>query len=236
MNDRTRPPISPARKLVGRVTALGLLAGCAFVPAGMLAWQLGNTALGTRAWQAADPVAAAEAHQRATTVNLVERWIAWYNLGVAHYDLARWDGAADDFEQAARLAPADAQCQVRLNWSAALEAGGDAMMAAGEPDGALARWAYAKVVLAEVNCANAEARDADVDSLADQWDRARERLDSKTSGQPTQHDAQPDTRSEDPNAQDQLDERQQQAQQQRQQAQDAASQAGGQGGPGERRW
>ncbi|WP_418058815.1 hypothetical protein [Pimelobacter simplex] len=115
-------------------------------------------ALGDRAWRAGDPAAAERSFEISGRLNLVQRWIAPYNRGVAAYGQRRWGDAAGWFEQALDLAPESARCRVALNWSWTLEEAGDELAAAGDRTGAAGRWNEALVVLDRaVGCAEGAA-------------------------------------------------------------------------------
>lgn len=209
----------------------GLVAALLLAAAGVLTFELGLVASGRAALEAGRAEAARQDFDAATRIAVIDRWVPVFNRGVANYHLERWDAAATDFEDAARSAPAEHQCAIRLSWAASLEAGGDYFRANDDEDAALIRYQQAQIVLAAAQCSDAQSGTTPSD--ADRQEEARTRLESKvTDGSPTT--------SRDTDAQAEVDperelrEREQQAQQQRQQAEDRAEGAGG--GDGEKTW
>ncbi len=212
----------------------GLLAVALLTAAVVLALQLVFLDAGNTAWQEQDNADAEHQYARAMDVSVVNRWIPVHNRGVARFELASWDASADDFEQAAELAPAERQCTVRLNWSLALESGADALRDADDVPGALIRYTQAEVVLAGATCPDEPAPGGG--TLADAWSEARQRVESKkTEGNATW--TPPDESSGSEDRTDELDERAKQAQEERQRAEE--QQPGTEpveGGSGERNW
>ena len=79
---------------------------------------------------------AEERYSQAIRLAVVETWVPLFDRGVAQHHLARWDAATSDYREASALAPESARCMIHLNWSAALESGGDELASAenlGEP-------------------------------------------------------------------------------------------------------
>ncbi len=212
----------------------GLLAVALLVAAIVLALQLVFLNAGNSAWQNQDNADAEHQYTRSMNLSMLNKWIPVHNRGVARYELRSWDASADDFEQAAALAPAERQCTVKLNWSLALESGADALREADDVPGALLRYTQAEVVLAGATCPDEPA--AGGGTLADAWNEARQRVESKkTEGNATW--TPPDETSGSEDLTDELDERAKQAQEERQRAEE--QQTGTEpveGGSGERNW
>ncbi|RMB58335.1 hypothetical protein EAX62_14140 [Tessaracoccus antarcticus] len=212
----------------------GLISVSLLAAALVLALQLLYLRAGNTSWQERDNTGAELQYSRSMSVSMVNKWIPVHNRGVARFELQRWDAAADDFQQAASLAPAERQCTVRLNWSLALESGADALRDADDVPGALVRYTQAQVVLADTTCPNEPAPGGG--TLADAWNEARQRVESKTSeGNANWTPPEKSTTSEERT--DELDERAKQAQEERQRAEEQGS--GSEpvdGGSGERNW
>lgn len=212
----------------------GLLAAAMLAAAVVLAMQLLFLDAGNTAWQQRDNAGAEQQYTRAMDVSVINTWIPVHNRGVARFELSSWDAAAQDFEEAAALAPAERQCTVRLNWSLALESGADALREADDVPGALVRYTQAEVVLAAATCPDEPAPGGG--TLADAWSEARQRVESKKSeGNATWTPPAETSGSQDRT--DELDERAKQAQEERQRAQE--QQTGTEpveGGAGERNW
>jgi hypothetical protein len=142
--------------------------------------------LGERAWRDGDPVAAAGWFGLNDRLNLAERWIAPYNLGVAAHGQRAWMQAAAWFEEASTLAPTDQLCRVLLNQALSLEAAGDELRASGDTTGARARYGEAQAALSRSGgCEGAAAGGSDSsegDSKDQQIEAAAERLEEKTTG------------------------------------------------------
>lgn len=225
----TRTPRRIQWLLVPAVVSLVLL-----VAAGALVMQLVFLSAGNTAWQERDNADAELQYSRSMGVSVLNRWIPVHNRGVARFEQSSWDAAADDFQQAALLAPEERQCTVRLNWSLALESGADALREADDVPGALVRYTQAEVVLAETTCPDDAA--AGGGTLSDAWNEARQRVESKkTEGNATWTPPEQSSNSENPT--DELDERAKQAAEERQRAEEQQrGNAPVEGGSGERNW
>ncbi len=202
--------------------------------ASTLVLQLVFLAAGNSAWQERDSAGAERHYSRSMDFSVLNRWIPVHNRGVARFEQSSWDAAAEDFQEAASLAPEERQCTVRLNWSLALESGADARRDADDIPGALVRYTQAEVVLAETTCSDEPAPGGG--TLSDAWDEARQRVESKkTEGNATWTPPEESSDATDPAGE--LDERARQAQEERQRAEE---QRGGdtpvEGGSGERNW
>lgn len=218
----------------GLLIVPGLISAVLLLAAFILLLQLVFLTAGNAAYRDGDHLDAERQYSRAMKVSVLNRWVPPFDRGVARFELQRWDAASADFESAAALAPDDQQCPVRLNWSLALEMGADELRNAEDIPGALVRYMQAEVVLAETTCPDEMA--AGGGTLADAWDEARQRVESKkTQGNATFNP--PEESSGVENPLDELDERSQQAQEERQRSQD--QQSGSEpveGGSGERNW
>ncbi len=92
------------------------------------------------------------AFERTLAGNVLERWVAPYDLGTAEYREDDFGAARGHLEEALALAPAEAECRVRINLALAEEALGDAAVADGDVTGARDHWAAGRAVLAEGGC------------------------------------------------------------------------------------
>lgn len=141
---------SRRRRIVVTVVVTVLLLGG--VLAKLVSMQVAQV-LGERAWRSGD-LAAAQRHFAVTgRLNVVQRWIAPFNRGVAASSDRDWDDAVGWFEEAMGLAPDSARCRIALNWTWTLEAAADEHTAAGDRTGAVNRLSAAKAVLGQaVGC------------------------------------------------------------------------------------
>ena len=215
--------------LVPGVVALVLL-----MAAGSLVLQLTFLGAGNTAWQVQKHGEAERQYSRSIGVSVLNTWIPVHNRGVARFGQARWDAAAEDFQQATGIAPAEWQCSIRLNWSLALESGADALREAEDMPGALVRYSQAEVVLADATCPDEPAPNGG--TLSEDWSEARQRVESKkTDGNASWTPPAESSNTDDAN--EELDERAKQAQEERQRAEE--QQSGSEpveGGAGERNW
>lgn len=108
-----------------------------------------SLALGDRAWRDGRHEAAERWFTVADRIDVVERWKAPYDRGVAAFSQERWLDAAELFERARQHAPEEALCRVVLNESLSWEVLGDQLAESGDQAGARARWTRAEEVLAE---------------------------------------------------------------------------------------
>ena len=174
---------------------------------------------------------AEERYSQAIRLAVVETWVPLFDRGVAQHHLARWDAATSDYREASALAPESARCMIHLNWSAALESGGDELASAEDLGGALARYQEAQIILGLVDCT--ESQSTASESLAQQWNESRQRLAGKQGATPPSEDPPPQGDDED-ERQDALTEREQQAAEQRARAERSGDPAPG--GSGQRTW
>lgn len=143
--DLPRPLLRARRRrlLAGGTLVVVLLMAVAVKLTTMLVAQ----SLGSRAWDSGDPASAERYFGINQRLNLVQTWIAPYNLGVAKHGRGDWLDAAALYEEAWQQAPEDAQCRIALNWGSALESAGDAAKRANDRDLAQRYWKRSKGVL-----------------------------------------------------------------------------------------
>lgn len=143
---------------------------------------VGAQAAGERAWRDSDHVAAARWFGLNTNLNLVQRWIAPYNIGVAAHSRGRWSEAVDAFTAATEVAPDSVICRIALNHALSLERWGDALKDADDLSGARTRYREAEQVLAEAENCSAEGSDGtDGTDGSDQSEQESEKGESSTS-------------------------------------------------------
>ena len=115
---------------------------------------------GRDAYEAGDFTSAAAAFESTLTGNVLERWVAPYDLGTAEYRQDDFGAARRHLEEALALAPAEEECRVRINLALADEALGDAAVADGDVTSARDHWATGRAVLAEGGCTGRRRRHA----------------------------------------------------------------------------
>ena len=89
------------------------------------------------------------------TLNLMERWVAPYDAGIARYRLTDFAGAVDSFQDALATVPTEHACEVRINLALSQESVGDAAMAGGEAATAGDAWRAGVATLARGGCLDA---------------------------------------------------------------------------------
>lgn len=157
--DRTpRRLDDPVRARTRRRVVRGAVAtvAAATVVLGHLAALTGSAFVGERHWHEGDHAAAESWFRVSDRIDVLERWKAPYDVGVAVMAQGRWLEAADLFARARRTVPAYALCRVALNESLALETLGDELAEADDEAGARSRWLQAQQVLAEAEGCSAE--------------------------------------------------------------------------------
>lgn len=217
----------------------GVLAVLLLGIAGVLAVQVGSIQQGRSQWEAGQPDRAEASFGRAVDVAVVQRWVPYYDRGLARIELRRWDAAAADLESAASLAPPEQQCRVRLAWAAALEGGADTLADAEDVPGALLRYQQALAVLAVASCSEEDtAESADEEQpLADEWQESRQRLENKRSQGQRTWTPPPEQPPSTSDPQQELAERERDAAAERQQAEeDRRGDDSSGGGAGEKTW
>ena len=80
---------------------------------------------------------------------LIEPYIPWFNRGDAYAAQEKYTDAIDDFERALELAPAERQCDVRVNLALGWERLGDIYAVNGYPQGAVLLYETALKVISE---------------------------------------------------------------------------------------
>ncbi len=103
-----------------------------------------------RDYRAGNAAAAVSGYGRLLPVNVVDRWIAFNDRGVARFATGDVRGAASDFADALALAPE--RCDVRVNLVITLEAEGDAATAAANPAEATRLYQAARAASAGGSC------------------------------------------------------------------------------------
>ncbi|MQW77293.1 hypothetical protein GHK92_15575 [Nocardioides sp. dk4132] len=135
---------------------------------------------GDRAWRQGDHATAERWFRVGDRIDVVERWKAPYDVGVAVYSQGRWLEAAELFARARADVPQHSLCRVALNEALALEVLGDHLEKVDDPVGAKARWAQAQQVLAEVEGCSADAAEAEDSSAEEESSSAEEPSPSDT--------------------------------------------------------
>jgi tetratricopeptide (TPR) repeat protein len=80
--------------------------------------------------------------------NIIEPYLPWFNRGDALAAQQEYTAAIDDFERALELAPAERECDVRVNLALSWETLGDSYIAGGYFQGAIQLYEQAKAVIA----------------------------------------------------------------------------------------
>ncbi|NPC95207.1 hypothetical protein [Nocardioides sp. zg-DK7169] len=155
----------------------------AIAAAAYLAVLVTSAVAGDRAWRQGDHAAAERWFRVGDRIDVVERWKAPYDVGVAVYSQGRWLEAAELFARARTDVPQHSLCRVALNEALALEVLGDHLEEADDPVGAKARWAQAQQVLAEAEGCSADDAGAE-DSGAEE---------ESSSGESPEEPSPPDT-------------------------------------------
>ena len=81
--------------------------------------------------------------------NIVEPYLPWFNRGDAYAAQEKYTDAIDDFEKALELAPAERECDVRVNLALSWERLGDIYAVNGYPQGAVLLYQAAETVIGE---------------------------------------------------------------------------------------
>lgn len=137
-----------SRRALRRVLLIAaVVVGLAGVKLVSIAWL---SARGEQAYEVSDYGGSEGAYEMLLVGNVVERWKAPNNVGVARFlrnDLA---GAERAFRDALTLAPN--RCEVRFNLVITIEASGDQRRAAGDVLGARTRYEEAEELVNEARC------------------------------------------------------------------------------------
>jgi tetratricopeptide (TPR) repeat protein len=114
---------------------------------------------------------------RSTTLlenNILQPWLPWFNRGDALAAQEKYTDAIDDFERALALAPAERQCDVRVNLALSWERLGDIYVSGGFFQGAVLLYEQAAVVIAAgTDC---EPPDPAGQQLAEAGPRVQEKI------------------------------------------------------------
>lgn len=89
--------------------------------------------------------------------NVIEPWVAPYDLGTTRFQQGDYAAARQQLADALPLAPPEQECRVRTNLALADEALGDAALADGDVTAARTRWSSARGVLAAAGCTDEAA-------------------------------------------------------------------------------
>jgi hypothetical protein len=89
--------------------------------------------------------------------NLLETWIAPYDVGTAQYRLGDFVGAERSFQEALRVVPDREECRVRINLAVTVEALGDQALAEGRLTVARSAWRTALRTLEAGDCSPGSA-------------------------------------------------------------------------------
>jgi tetratricopeptide (TPR) repeat protein len=128
--------------------------------------------------------------ERSTTLlenNVLEPWLPWFNRGDARAAQEQYTDAIDDFERALALAPAERQCDVRVNLALSWERLGDIYVTGGFPQGAVLLYQQAAAVIAagtdceppEPSGVQLEAAGARVQEKIEEAERQRDAQDAQ---------------------------------------------------------
>jgi hypothetical protein len=165
-----RRPSRRARRLALVAAALAALAGVKLVSDGWFGHR------GVAAYERLDYPAAERAFERMTLVNVVERWKAPFDVGVARAADDDLDGAEAAFRRSLGIDPT--RCETRFNLAATVEAIGDDIPGGGRNPAVRQRYEDALAIATDGDC-DPES-DAGV-RLAQLIDRLRQKL-SRTAG------------------------------------------------------
>ena len=155
----------------------GVCVALVIAAATYLAVLVTSAVAGDRAWRQGDHATAERWFRVGDRIDVVERWKAPYDVGVAVYSQGRWLEAAELFARARADVPQHALCRVALNEALALEVLGDHLEEAADPVGAKARWAQAQQVLAEAegcSAGDAGAEDSGAEEESDAGEEPEE--------------------------------------------------------------
>lgn len=141
--------------------------------------------LGINAYHAADYAGSAELFDRNTVLNPAQRWIAFFDRGVAHQRAGRWADAETDYRTALPLTPPSHRCIVALNLAWTLESKGDGLRRVSTPNETQASWHQAQELLRSEKCPDTvppktPGKPNPAGSLADQQKATSDRLAQKS--------------------------------------------------------
>lgn len=133
------------------------------------------------AYREGDYERALNSAQQQKIVNIVERWKAPYNTGTSYLQLGFNDEARAELESALPLANPIEQCVIRANLAIAIERQGDALLQAGDRDGAVALWREALAVLEQADPACGQS--ASKESQEESYQRIRSKIEPPSSSE-----------------------------------------------------
>jgi hypothetical protein len=230
--DDTTPPAAPPkrlrkRRLVALPLALGLLA-----VGGKLLSMAWFTRDGAAAYEGARYATSESSFDRLRTVNVIDPWRAWMNIGDARFRQRDLVGAEIAFTRALEQHPG--RCDVRFNLAVTIEAQGDQLVAdsvrdvteTAELDG-LARYRVALDIVNAASC-RMDGTDSPGFRLADTRERLEKKLGAEDPGQDEapfddedfDDEASGEETDENQTLQEQIDERNQAGEAERQDASD----------------
>jgi len=113
---------------------------------------LGHQSAGADAYAAEQHAEAADSYGANRRLNLVERWVAPFDTGVATFLDGDAAGAVPLYQEALTVVPEEHACKVHINLALAYEALGDAAMEQQDTEGAVQQWQAGIATLAEGDC------------------------------------------------------------------------------------
>jgi tetratricopeptide (TPR) repeat protein len=131
--------------------SLPVVAGV-LVIAGWLVNLSGTTAVGLTQYQRGNYVTSADTFGGLLAINVVEKWIPYFNRGGALAADQDYIPAIDDFERALQFAPAEHRCEVIVNLSLAWERLADGYAQSGLYSGAMQLYQTSLDVLQGEDC------------------------------------------------------------------------------------
>lgn len=171
-----RGPAEPPSSSNWRQLLIPVLVGLVLVAFGLRVGQVWATnEAGRASYQAGESVNAVDAFTANQAVNLLQPWVAEFNLGTARHQQGDWIKAEAQFRTALALAPRTQVCMISLNLAWTLEARGDEAAASGNPAGAVSAWQAAQQALDAAGCESGSTEQAT--AASDTGDRLAEKLD-----------------------------------------------------------
>lgn len=206
MNTRPDRPAHPRRRLRRVLLLAGLLPTLLLAAYALkVTLMLQANASGRDAFDRGDYDAAAADFAGTRRLNWFESWVAAFDAGTADHARERYDDAIASYEAALEDVPRREECTVRINLALAHEAVGDAAVASGATDDALASFQAGIDVLAAGTCPTDSGRGAGQSADAAAVDkRLREKLAQSQPPPEEQPEEQPEEppQSEDPGESD----------------------------------
>ncbi|KAB1657303.1 hypothetical protein F8O01_08655 [Pseudoclavibacter chungangensis] len=173
-------------------------------------------------YEDADYEGALNSAQQQKILNVIEQWKAPYSTGTTYLQLGLNDEARAELESALPLAGGIDQCPVRSNLAIAIERQGDAMLDAGDSEGARDHWTQALAVLEQqpAECTESTSKAA--------MDESEQRIRAKLDPPPPDAAQEPEE-TPPPEQEDELEDQLEENQQDRQDLIDENSGSGGGG-------